>query len=372
MPAADPLIVDEVEEAVRKGSHGSGLETLKRAADLFLSSAGSYGSEQVELFDNVFERLIKTIEIRAVADISARIALAEFSEQLSHTSQAPPSTVRRLARNDEISIAEPVLKESACLTAADLVDLAHHKSERHVLAIASRWQLKEVVTDALLARGYPSVSRQIVNNPGAKISAAGFAIVVAQAESDPELAVQTGIRIDLPSELRDQLVRKATEAVRTRLLSRAPSHLFEEIRRAIDVAAASANRDMSKVYDFSEAKRVVASLENKGMLDEHALRAFAQRRKYEETIVALAQLSRSRVEVVRPLMQSLRDDGILVPCKVAQVCWETVSAILQCRYAGGSMSSLELIKAQDGFNGMKLEKARQLLQHWHVRISSLN
>jgi uncharacterized protein (DUF2336 family) len=364
MPASDPSIIDEVEESLRKGSHDWGLETLKRAADLFLSSAGSYGSEQVELFDNVFERLIKTIEIRAIADISARIALAEFSEQLSHISQAPPSTVRRLARNDEISIAEPVLKESACLTAADLVDLARHKSEQHVLAIASRWQLKEVITDALLARGYPSVSRRIVNNPGAKISAAGFAIVVAQTESDPELAVQTGIRIDLPSELRDQLVRKATEAVRTRLLSRAPSHLFEEIRRAVDAAAASANRDMSKVHDFSEAKRLVASLESKGMLDE--------RRKYEETIVTLARLSRSRVEVVRPLMQSLRDDGVLVPCKVAQVGWETVSAILQCRYAGSSMSSLELMKAEEQFAAMNLEKARQLLQHWHVRISALN
>jgi hypothetical protein len=125
------------------------------------------------------------------------------------------------------------------------------------------------------------------------------------------------------------------------------------------------------VYDFSEAKRVVASLEKKGMLDEDTLRAFAARRKYEETIVALARLSRSRVEVVRPLMQSLRDDGILVPCRVAQIGWETVSAILQCRYAGGSMSSLELMKAQEQFVGMNLEKAQQLLRHWHVRISSL-
>jgi hypothetical protein len=195
--------------------------------------------------------------------------------------------------------------------------------------------------------------------------------IVAQAESDPELAIQTGIRVDLPSELRDQLVRKATEAVRTRLLSRAPSHLFEEIRRAVDVAAASVNRDMSKVYDLSEANRLVPSLEKKGLLNEEALRGFAQRRKYEETVAALARLSKSRIEVVRPLMQSLRDDGVLVPCKVAQLGWETVSAILQCRYAGGSMSPLELTNAQEQFAGMNLEKARQLLRHWHVRISSL-
>jgi uncharacterized protein (DUF2336 family) len=66
--------------------------------------------------------------------------------------------------------------------------------------------MNEVVTDVILARRYPSVSRRIVNNPGARVSAAGFAIVVAQAESDPELAIETGIRVDLPSALRHQLL----------------------------------------------------------------------------------------------------------------------------------------------------------------------
>jgi len=59
--------------------------------------------------------------------------------------------------------------------------------------MSGRWWLKEVVTDVILARRLPTVSRRIVNNPGARVSAAGFAIVVAQAESDPELAIETGI-----------------------------------------------------------------------------------------------------------------------------------------------------------------------------------
>jgi Uncharacterised protein conserved in bacteria (DUF2336) len=115
--------------------------------------------------------------------------------------------------------------------------------------------MKEVVTNALLARRYPTVSRRIINNPGARVSASGFAIVLAQAESDPELAVETGIRVDLPSELRQQLLRSATEAVRSRLLSRASPHLFEEIRSAIAAVSAGVNREMSKVRDFAAAQR---------------------------------------------------------------------------------------------------------------------
>jgi uncharacterized protein (DUF2336 family) len=363
-------IVDEVETAINAGSAEKRLETIKRVTDLFLASAGSFDSEQINLFDIVLERLVKTIEIRAIADVSARIALAEMSSQLAPIAQSPPSVVRRLAKNDEIAVAGPVLAESARLSTADLVEIAETKGEQHLLAVSGRWWLNEVVTDAILARRYPTVSRRIVNNPGARVSAAGFAIVVAQAESDPELAVETGIRVDLPPELRHQLLSRATEDVRSRLLARAPPHVFEEIRSAIATVAAGVNREMSKTRDFAAAKRFVTLLNANGELNEATLFGFAKQRKYEETVAALAALSQSTVEVIRPLMQSLRDDGVLIPCKVAGLSWETVSAILESRFATGSMGPHELEKIRDQFARITSDNARRLLRFWQVRSSS--
>jgi uncharacterized protein (DUF2336 family) len=370
MSLENTSIIDEVATALTAGSAEHRLKTIRRVTDLFLSSAGNYNAEQIELFDRVLERLIKTIEIRAIADISARIALAEMSEQLAAVSQAPPQVIRRLARNDEITVAGPVLKESSRLREQDLIEVAQTKSEQHLLAIAGRWWLKEVVTDVLLARRYPSVSRRVVNNPGARVSARGFALVVAQAESDPELAIETGIRVDLPPTLRDKLLLNATNTVRARLLSRAPPHLFEEIRAAIAAVEEGVSRDMSKVRDFTAAKCLVALLADQGELNEATLYGFAKQRKYEETIAALAQLSQSSIEVVRPLMQSLRDDGVLVPCKAAELAWETVVAVLDSRFATGSMSRRELAEAQRQFASMKTENARRLLRFWQVRTSS--
>jgi uncharacterized protein (DUF2336 family) len=370
MPEPDLSIVDEVETAINTGSAEKRLDTIKRVTDLFLSSAGSFNSEQTELFGDVLERLVKTIEIRAIADVSARIALAEVSIQLAPVAQAPPAVIRRLARHDEIAVAGPVLTESARLSTEDLVEIAETKSEQHLLAISGRWWLKEVITDALLARRYPAVSRRIVSNPGARISAAGFAVVIAQAESDPELAVETGIRVDLPSELRHRLLRNATEAVRSRLLSRAPAHIFEEIRSAIAAVAAGVNREMSRVHDFTAARRFVALLNDKGELDEATLFGFAKQRKYEETVAALAELSQSTIEVIRPLMQSLRDDGVLVPCKAAGLSWETVHAVLESRFVTGSIGPQESAKAKGQFARMTTENARRLLRFWQVRSSS--
>jgi len=370
MPDPRTAIADEVEAAIRAGSAEKHLETARRVTDLFLASAEGVSGEQVELFGDVLERLIKTIELRAIADVSARVALAELSTQLAAVKQAPPSVIRRLAAHDEIAVARPVLTESPRLTQDDLAALAQAKSEQHLLAISGRWWLTEIVTDALLARDYPAVSRRLVNNPGARMSATGFAVVLRQAESDPDLAVETGIRVDLPFELRQRLLQRATEAVRSRLLARAPPHLFEEIRSAIAAVSAGADRQMSTARDFASAERTVGALVKNHQLDEPVLAGFARQRKYEETVVALAALSKSAVEVIRPLMQSLRDDGILVPCRVVGLKWDTVSAVLNSRFASGTMAPHELAGARDQYAKLTLENAQRLLRFWQVRSTA--
>jgi uncharacterized protein (DUF2336 family) len=370
MRLAGRSIADEIEAAIGGGSTAKCIETARRVTDLFLVSAGHFDGEQVELFDNVLERLVKAIELRSIADISARMALADISAQLAPIAQAPPTVIRQLAGNDEISIAAPVLRESPRLSDDDLIEIVQNKGEQHLLAISGRWWLKEVVTDALLSRRFPSVSRRVVGNPGARISAGGFAIIVRQAEDNPDLAVEAGIRVDLPSDLRQQLLVKATEAVRTKLLSRAPPHLFEEIRSAIATAKASADREMSDVRDFAAARQFVAKLKEAGRLDEFMLAGFARQKKYEETVVALAELSDSTVEVIRPLMQSLRDDGLLVACRAAKLGWETTAAVLECRYSTGSAGAAELARARSHFTAMTTDNARRMLTFWQVRTTA--
>jgi hypothetical protein len=114
---------------------------------------------------------------------------------------------------------------------------------------------------------------------------------------------------------------------------------------------------------------MVARLKDNGELKEATLFEFAKQRKYEETVAALAALSKSSIEVVRPLMQSLRDDGVLVPCKVAGLSWDTVHAVLESRFATGSMGPHEIASARSKFGKITAENARRLLSFWQVRSS---
>src|SRR5215472_15990962 len=122
-------------------------------------------------------------------------------------------------------------------------------------------------------------------------------MIVAQAAADPELAVVTGIRADLPAELRARLLRHATDAVKTRMLSRAPSYLFEEIRAAISAASVDVDRELSRDRDFKTAGVLIARLEKAGRLSEATLRDFASQKRYEETVAALAELSATTIEI---------------------------------------------------------------------------
>jgi len=146
--------------------------------------------------------------------------------------------------------------------------------------------LHEVVTDALLARRFPGVSRRLVNNPGARVSWRRLRPSWRKPHPIPSLRSQPASgRICRPICVPSSCTM-ATEAVRTRLLSRAPPYLFEEIRAAILAASVGVDREMSKPRDFAGAKRFVARLKSEGRLNEATLLDLAGQRKYEDCVVA--------------------------------------------------------------------------------------
>jgi hypothetical protein len=127
---------------------------------------------------------------------------------------------------------------------------------------------------------------------------------------------------------------------------------------------------MAEARDFAGAKIVTARLKAEGRLNEASVLGLAKQKKYEATITVLAELSQTSIELVRPLMQSLRSDGILVPCKVAGLGWETVSAILDCRFSTGVTAPDELARLKGQFIGLTAESAERTLRLWTVRAST--
>jgi uncharacterized protein (DUF2336 family) len=306
----------------------------------------------------VFSRLITEIETKARSELSHRLA---------PVGNAPVEVVRRLAQDDDIAVAGPVLKQSPRLAETDLVDIAQTKSQAHLLAISERPGIAEPVTDVLVRRGAREVVHSVADNRDARFSNDSFFTLVDRAEQDGVLAEKVGLRPDIPPRLFRDLLLKATEVVQQRLFASAKPETQAEIRRVLakvshEVAAKAAPRD------YSAAQRTVEALHRDGKLNEAALVDFAGKGQYEETVAALACLCGVPLEVVDRLMGGDRPDPVLILCKSAGWGWPTVKTIIMSRSGGGqSTSSQGLDTAYANFERLSPTTAQRVMRFWQLR-----
>src|SRR6267154_1537023 len=62
--------------------------------------------------------------------------------------------------------------------------------------------------------------------------------------------------------------------------------------------------------------------------------------------IALSLLCGASIEIIKPLMKNTRPDGLLVPCKAAELKWPTVSAILKNRFVHHSVSDHDIAQCK--------------------------
>src|SRR5580693_1022297 len=173
--SAAPSLIPELEDIVRHGSARRRAQALRRITTLFLDGASLFNDEHVRLFDDVFNRLIDEIESKA---------RAELSHHLAPVRNAPGELISRLAHDDDILVAGPVLRQSRRLAETDLLEIAETKSQAHLLAISSRAGIAEMVTNVLVRRGDRDVAHSVAENPGALLSSDSFTVLVARSSGD--------------------------------------------------------------------------------------------------------------------------------------------------------------------------------------------
>jgi uncharacterized protein (DUF2336 family) len=354
--SAAPSLIPELEDIVQHGSPRRRAQALRRITALFLDGASLFNEDHVRLFDDVFNRLIDEIESKA---------RAELSHCLAPLGNAPGELISRLARDDDISVAGPVLRQSHRLAETDLVEIAETKSQAHLLAISSRAGIAEPVTDVLVRRGDQAVARRVAENRGARLSDGSFTVLVARSDGDDTLAEKVGQRPDIPPPLFRALLLRATAVVQQRLFMSATPEIQAEIRSVLarvskEVGSKAAPRD------YAQAQRTVAGLRARGELNEGQILDFAKDGKYEEMVAGLADLSAVPIDVVDRLMGGERPDPILILCKSIGWGWPTARAIIGARLGRKANSSQGLDTAYSNFERLTTATAARVIRFWQM------
>jgi uncharacterized protein (DUF2336 family) len=353
------LLIDELEAALTSGTNSRRVEMLTRITDLFVGGAARYSEEQIGIFDDVMVRLVSTIEAKARAKLAYRLA---------PVGNAPPSVIHMLAFDDDIDVAQSVLKQSERLDDPALVANANTKSQQHLFAISQRQSLSEAVTDVLVERGDREVVHSVVKNAGARFSDAGFRILVRRSAGDDDLATIVGARSDIPRPHFLVLLEKASNAVRRRLAAENPraSAAIEGV--VAEVVGGIRNDARNSSPDFAAAQAAVERQNRLRRIGEAEIYQYARDRKFEETAIALSLLCDTPIDVVERALLDPGAEIVLILAKVAGLSATTTKAILLLRAADRGMSAKDLDQALTSFNRLQPDTAARVLGFFRTRV----
>ena len=108
----------EIDSAITRSTGRRRAEMVRQLTDLYLVNADQYSDDEIALIDDVFVRLVATIEESARALLAIR---------LGPYAKAPPKILGILACEDAIDIASPVLIQGERLDEATLIECAKTK-----------------------------------------------------------------------------------------------------------------------------------------------------------------------------------------------------------------------------------------------------
>jgi hypothetical protein len=165
--------------------------------------------------------------------------------------------------------------------------------------------------------------------------------------------------------LRDLLAR-ATEAVRAKLLALIPEEKRAQLAQILlDISSAVAG--VTRDGRYENAEKAVRALEKLGKLNNKTIFDFARSGQLPEVIVGVAIRASSKIDVVKEILTGDRNDAVLVPCKAADLSWETVEAILRNRQLQKPPSEKIIELARSDYRRLSVETAQKTLRFLQVR-----
>lgn len=349
------LFLKELGDALTQGSAESRERALWYAIDML--SAGRYTEDEIWVFGEVIGRLADAIEVAAREQLAKRLV---------KSAHAPINVVKKLAFDDSIEVAGPILQHSKRLDTKTLISNVRTKSQPHLLAISKRESIPSEVTDELVTRGNREVVNSVAANSGACFSDFGFLHMIRRSANDSILAEQLGCRKDIPRHIFQQLIAKASADVRNKLERERPD-LLGQIRTSVaEVTGSLQSKFGPATGSYFAAKRIVTERKHRGELNENRILEYARAHKIEEATVGLSLLCSLPVNVVE---RSLQDRELtMLLAKACNFEWETAMALLFLGAKDHRITALDLEHMKQQFVGLDSKTFKDVLSFYQPRV----
>jgi uncharacterized protein (DUF2336 family) len=352
----EPSVGDLVRLA-RDGSRSGRRVLLDNVTDLFLANENRLTDRERAIMGDILRKLVSEVEG------AVRKSLAE---RLSRVPGAPHDLIVVLA-NDEIEVARPVLMQSRVLRDPDLIEIIKHRGREHLLAIALRSPLSEMVSGMIVETADEDAVLALLKNPDARISRHAFEHVVVEAERVDSYQEPLVRRQDLPADLAMKLYWSVSAALRAYILAR---HEFDEtmlddfIEDTTRVVAEADDRDRTAE---ATAADLVRSLAERDRLDlDFAITALRQG-KIQVFLAAFARLARVPAEMARRIFFDAGPESLAIVLRgigADRATYSTLFLLGRQARDKGVVPPAELNQALRFFDTLTRERAGAALAYW--------
>lgn len=162
-----------------------------------------------KIAEEIFRMMLK--------DAAVRVRQA-LSESLQENADLPHDIAMSLS-TDVDDVALPMIQNSVVLSESDLVEIVETRGETLQKAVASRPDVSELVSEALIKTDNEDVVTTLVSNDKAKISENSYGTVLSNFGSNEKISGMMAMRSELPVNVAERLVSMVSDQLREHIMT---------------------------------------------------------------------------------------------------------------------------------------------------------
>ena len=358
--AAEAMEVQQLLQLAREKSEQARSHLFEVMGDLFQEQAAVLSAQERALMVDILEKLVREVSHDIRLKLSNRLADL-------------PGTPRELAillANDEIDIASPILMRSRALHDADLIEIIHHRSRQHILAVAMRRDLSMSISEVLVDTGHNDVIMALLNNQEAKISEKTMAYLVDQSKHIDAFQEPLVHRRDLPRDLAVKMCYWVSAAIRQFVIEKfqVDANEFDDTIEPILQEQLTATLQEAPAPDaMTPAEEAARAVKDSGKLTARLMIQTLRRGEVPMFEAMFAQAAELRLPLIHRLLYEVGGNGIAVIARALRLSREEFATIyLLTRRArpGLGGGAVDLGRSLGFFDKVAVEPAMKVLERW--------
>ncbi|MCZ6860324.1 MAG: DUF2336 domain-containing protein [Alphaproteobacteria bacterium] len=352
--------VDYLLEMARDRSEAGRALLVNTVCDLFVDRDYNFSGRESALMTDILRRLIGEVE----AEVRKNLA-----ERLCKLKTVPRELIVELA-NDNISIAQSILRNSPVLRDPDLIEIIRHRAREHHLAIAVRLKIGASVSDALVGTDDVGVITTLLENRSAVISVLTLEYLVEQSERIDAFHQPLLHREELSDELASKMYGWISAALREHITGR-----FDipdaELDKAIDGSVSKAASETRKSRPGGKAGELADRLSRSDMLTPQGLIQVLREGEIPLFEAMFARFTGLELNQIKKVIYEAGGQSLAVACKASHVQKPDFASIFllsrHARPGDKTVEPTELATSMEFFDRIDVAEAEKILKLWRRR-----